>query len=140
MKKYFTIMAVLMSIICFAQNKDEQAIRQILANQESAWNKGDLTTFMIGYWENDSLVYIGKNGPTYGYMTTLNNYKKNYPDTSHMGKLKFKLLSVNPLNTDHYFVIGKFNLTRTVGDASGYFTLLFRKINGVWKAIADHSS
>lgn len=133
-------MAVLMSIICFAQNKDEQAIRQILANQESAWNKGDLSTFMIGYWENDSLVYIGKNGPTYGYMTTLNNYKKNYPDTSHMGKLKFKLLSVNPLNTDHYFVIGKFNLTRTVGDASGYFTLLFRKINGVWKAIADHSS
>ena len=133
-------MAVLMSIICFAQSKDEQAIRQILANQESAWNKGDLSTFMIGYWENDSLVYIGKNGPTYGYMTTLNNYKKNYPDTSHMGKLKFKLLSVNPLNTDHYFVIGKFNLTRTVGDASGYFTLLFRKINGVWKAIADHSS
>jgi ketosteroid isomerase-like protein len=140
MKKYFTILAVLMSILCFAQNKDEQAIRQILANQEKAWNKGDLITFMIGYWENDSLVYIGKNGPTYGYMTTLNNYKKNYPDTSHMGKLKFQLLSVKPLNTDHYFVIGKFHLTRTVGDASGYFTLLFRKINGVWKAIADHSS
>jgi ketosteroid isomerase-like protein len=140
MKKYFTFIALLMCVVCFAQNKDEQAIRQILANQENAWNKGDLTTFMIGYWENDSLVYIGKNGPTYGYTTTLNNYKKNYPDTSHMGKLKFQLLSVKPLNTDHYFVIGKFHLTRTVGDASGYFTLLFRKINGVWKAIADHSS
>ncbi len=140
MKKYFTFIALLMCIVCFAQNKDEQAIRQILANQENAWNKGDLTTFMIGYWENDSLVYIGKNGPTYGYTTTLNNYKKNYPDTSHMGKLKFQLLSVKPLNTDHYFVIGKFHLTRTVGDASGYFTLLFRKINGIWKAIADHSS
>jgi len=140
MKKYFTFIALLMCVVCFAQNKDEQAIRQILANQENAWNKGDLTTFMIGYWDNDSLVYIGKNGPTYGYTTTLNNYKKNYPDTSHMGKLKFQLLSVKPLNTDHYFVIGKFHLTRTVGDASGYFTLLFRKINGVWKAIADHSS
>lgn len=140
MKKYFTFIALLMCVVCFAQNKDEQAIRQILANQENAWNKGDLTTFMIGYWENDSLVYIGKNGPTYGYTTTLNNYKKNYPDTSHMGKLKFQLLSVKPLNTDHYFVIGKFHLTRTVGDASGYFTLLFRKINGIWKAIADHSS
>jgi len=140
MKKYFTLIALLMCIVCFAQNKDEQAIRQILANQENAWNNGDLTTFMIGYWDNDSLVYIGKNGPTYGYKTTLNNYKKNYPDTSHMGKLKFQLLSVKPLNTDHYFVIGRFHLTRTVGDASGYFTLLFRKINGVWKAIADHSS
>jgi ketosteroid isomerase-like protein len=57
-----------------------------------------------------------------------------------MGKLEFQLISVKPLNTNHYFVIGKWHLTRTVGDASGYFTLLFRKINGEWKAIADHSS
>ena len=140
MKKYFTIIAVVMCTLSFAQNKDEKAIREILANQERAWNKGDLSNFMIGYWNNDSLVYIGKNGPTYGYATTLINYKKNYPDTAYMGKLKFELISLKPLNTDHYFVIGKFYLTRTVGDASGYFTLLFRKINGVWKAIADHSS
>jgi hypothetical protein len=140
MKKYFTIIAVFTCMLSFAQNNDEQIIREILANQEKAWNKGDLTNFMIGYWNNDSLVYIGKNGPTYGYATTLMNYKKNYPDTTYMGKLKFELISLKPLNTDHYFVIGKFYLKRTVGDASGYFTLLFRKINGVWKAIADHSS
>ena len=133
-------MAVLLSTGLFAQNKEEQAIRAILSNQTNAWNKGDLASFMIGYWENDSLVYVGKNGPTYGYATTLNNYQKNYPDTSHMGKLKFELLSFKPLNKDHYFVLGKFYLTRTVGNASGYFTLLFKKINGVWKVIADHSS
>ena len=140
MKKYLLFITILLSSTSFAQNKDEQAIRGILANQTKAWNKGNLTAFMVGYWENDSLVYIGKNGPTYGYATTLNNYKKNYPDTSHMGKLEFQLISVKPLNTNHYFVIGKWHLTRTVGDASGYFTLLFRKINGEWKAIADHSS
>ena len=133
-------MAVLLSTGLFAQNKEEQAIRAILSNQTNAWNKGDLASFMIGYWENDSLVYVGKNGPTYGYATTLNNYQKNYPDTSHMGKLKFELISFKPLNKDHYFVLGKFYLTRTVGNASGYFTLLFKKINGVWKVIADHSS
>jgi ketosteroid isomerase-like protein len=140
MKKYLLFITILLSSTSFAQNKDEQAIRDILANQTKAWNKGDLNAFMVGYWENDSLVYIGKNGPTYGYATTLNNYKKNYPDTSHMGKLEFQLISVKPLNTNHYFVIGKWHLNRTVGDASGYFTLLFRKINGEWKAIADHSS
>jgi ketosteroid isomerase-like protein len=140
MKKYLLFITILLSSTSFAQNKDEQAIRGILANQTKAWNKGNLNAFMVGYWENDSLVYIGKNGPTYGYATTLNNYKKNYPDTSHMGKLEFQLISVKPLNTNHYFVIGKWHLTRTVGDASGYFTLLFRKINGEWKAIADHSS
>ena len=140
MKKYFTLIALGICLLSFAQNKDEQAIRQILADQTIAWNKGDLTSFMIGYWESDSLVYIGKNGPTYGYATTLNNYKKNYPDTNHMGKLQFQIVSLKPLNTDHYFVIGKWHLTRSVGDAGGYFTLLFKKINGVWKAIADHSS
>jgi hypothetical protein len=140
MKKYFTIIALSTCILSYAQNKDEQAIRQILANQTMAWNKGDLTSFMIGYWESDSLVYIGKNGPSYGYTNTLNNYKKNYPDTSHMGKLQFQIISLKPLNADHYFVIGKWHLVRIVGDAGGYFTLVFKKINGVWKAIADHSS
>jgi len=140
MKKYFLLITVLLSTTLFAQNKEELAIRAILSNQTKAWNKGDLSSFMIGYWENDSLVYVGKNGPSYGYATTLKNYKKNYPDTSHMGKLQFELISFKPLNKDHYFVLGKFYLTRTVGNASGYFTLLFRKINGVWKVIADHSS
>jgi ketosteroid isomerase-like protein len=140
MKKYFLLITVLLSTTIFAQNKEELAIRAILSNQTKAWNKGDLSSFMIGYWENDSLVYVGKNGPSYGYATTLKNYKKNYPDTSHMGKLQFELISFKPLNKDHYFVLGKFYLTRTVGNASGYFTLLFRKINGVWKVIADHSS
>jgi ketosteroid isomerase-like protein len=140
MKKYFLLITVLLSTTLFAQNKEELAIRAILSNQTKAWNKGDLSSFMIGYWENDSLVYVGKNGPSYGYATTLKNYKKNYPDTSHMGKLQFELISFKPLNKDHYFVLGKFYLTRTVGNASGYFTLLFKKINGVWKVIADHSS
>ena len=101
-------MTVLLSTGLFAQNKEELAIREILSNQTKAWNKGDLKSFMVGYWENDSLVYVGKNGPSYGYATTLNNYKKNYPDTSHMGKLKFELISFKPLNKDHYFVLGKF--------------------------------
>ena len=140
MKKYFLLITVLLSTTIFAQNKEELDIRAILSNQTKAWNKGDLSSFMNGYWENDSLVYVGKNGPSYGYATTLKNYKKNYPDTSHMGKLQFELISFKPLNKDHYFVLGKFYLTRTVGNASGYFTLLFRKINGVWKVIADHSS
>jgi hypothetical protein len=44
------------------------------------------------------------------------------------------------LNTDHYFIIGQFHLKRSIGDAHGNFTLLFKKINGAWKIIADHTS
>lgn len=140
MKKYFTLLTLFICLISVGQNTDKQAIQQLLDKQTIAWNQGNIDAFMLGYWENDSLLFMGKNGPTYGYTTTLNNYKKNYPDTSHMGQLAFTITRMQPLNVDHYFIIGKFYLKRSIGDASGNFTLLFRKIKGVWKIIADHTS
>jgi ketosteroid isomerase-like protein len=95
---------------------------------------------MQGYWNNDSLVFVGKNGPTYGYTATLERYKKSYSDAAKMGQLHFDILQVKQLSADYYFVLGKWALTRTAGDVSGSFTLLFRKIKGEWKIVADHSS
>lgn len=140
MKKILTCLALFITSISLAQNKDVVAIEQILATQEKAWNNGDLATFMIGYWKNDSLVFVGKSGLTYGYAKTLANYKKNYPDTTYMGKLHFDILNMKPIGKAYYFVIGKWQLKRTVGDVGGHFTLLFKKTKNGWKAIADHSS
>jgi uncharacterized protein (TIGR02246 family) len=123
-----------------AQNKDEQAIRAILARQTEQWNKGNIDGFMQGYWENDSLLFIGKRGPSYGYRAALENYKKSYPDTTAMGKLKFNILTVKPLSPDTCFVLGKWMLKRTIGDLEGHYTLLLKKIKGKWLIIADHSS
>lgn len=140
MKKAFTYFFLFIAHIAFAQNNDFIAIEQILAKQETAWNNGDINSFMIGYWENDSLVFVGKNGPTYGFGKTLANYKKSYPDTAHMGKLHFDILSMKPLGKAYYFVIGKWQLKRAIGDVGGHFTLIFRKTKQGWKIIADHSS
>jgi len=123
-----------------AQSKDEAAIRRLMADQTTAWNRGSLDDFMKGYWNNDSLVFIGKNGPTYGYKTALANYKKNYDSPDKMGQLTFTLLKIDKLSPDYCFVIGKFALKRKVGDLAGTYTLLFRKINGHWKIIVDHTS
>ena len=95
---------------------------------------------MKGYWENDSLMFIGKSGVTYGYKNTLENYKKNYPDTAAMGKLTFTLIQVKRLSPEYYHVTGKWHLKRTIGDIGGHYTLLFRKIKGQWVIISDHSS
>lgn len=124
---------------CTAVN-DEQAIRSVLEKQSAAWNNGDIPGYMHGYWENDSLVFIGKNGPTYGYKATLERYLKFYPDAEAMGKLQFTLLQVKKLSAEYYSVIGKWELKRSIGDLAGHFTLLFRKINGEWVIVADHSS
>ncbi len=124
----------------YAQSKDELVIRGILSNQVTAWNNADLQNFMQGYWQNDSLKFIGKSGITYGWKQTLENYKKNYPDTSAMGKLDFDLLEVKRLSALYFFVVGKWRLTRSIGDLNGHFTLLFKKINNKWVIVADHSS
>jgi ketosteroid isomerase-like protein len=123
-----------------AQGKDETAIRNLLHTQTEAWNRGSIETFMVGYWQNDSMMFIGKNGIRYGWVETLNNYKKGYPDTAAMGKLKFTLLQLKKLSKKYFYVVGKWHLTRTAGNLEGHYTLLFQKIKGKWQIIADHSS
>jgi len=140
MRSIFVALLVIISFSVFSQTKDEKEVRNVLATQNAAWNRGDVDAFMVGYWENDSLMFIGKSGVTYGYKNTLSNYKKNYPDTTTMGKLTFTLIKVKRLSPEYFHVTGKYYLTRTIGDASGHFTLLFRKINGKWVIISDHSS
>lgn len=140
--KYITglILCSLLAIFANAQTDGEKAVRNALAVQTSAWNSANIDAFMQTYWKSDSLLFVGKAGPTYGWQNTLESYKKRYPDTTAMGKLSFDILQVRPAGTEYYFVLGKFHLQRTIGNLEGFFTLLFRKINGRWVIIVDHTS
>ncbi len=123
-----------------AQSRAERSVRLILDQQTAAWNRGDLEGFMHGYWESDSLMYIGKSGVTYGYASTLASYRRNYGDTARMGKLRFDLIQVRRLSARYFHVVGKWSLKRSAGDVGGHYTLLFRKIRGEWVIVSDHSS
>jgi hypothetical protein len=124
----------------YAQITDEQMIKNAMAEQLSAWNTGDIDRFMETYWHNDSLMFIGKNGPTYGWEKTRANYIKSYPDTVAMGKLNFEIINMKRLSVMYYSVVGKWRLKRSIGDVGGAFTLLFKKIKKKWVIIQDHSS
>ncbi|RPD38441.1 YybH family protein [Chitinophaga barathri] len=123
-----------------AQDPEVPRIKALMNDQLKAWNAGDLEGFMGTYWKSDSLLFIGKNGVTYGWQATLDNYKKSYPGKEGMGTLSFNLLEFKKLPGDTYFVIGKWSLARTIGDLSGHFSILLRRIGGEWKIVADHSS
>jgi len=136
---------ILLLLICFgtpvfAQSTDEQQIHKMLDAQVKEWNKGNIEGYMHGYWENDSLLFIGSNGPRYGYTATLKRYKQAYPDKAHMGVLSSTITSLKRLSPEYYFIVGKWALQRSVGDVSGSYTLLLRKINDVWVIVCDHSS
>ena len=140
MKKILLLPALLFSLVVLAQSSDELGIRKVLDDQLKAWNKGDVESFMQGYWKNDSLMFIGKSGINWGWQQTLENYKKGYPDTTAMGKLSFDIIVIKKLSPEYYYVVGKWMLKRSIGDLSGHYNLLFRKVNGSWLIIADHSS
>ena len=124
----------------FTQTKDEVTIRNLLRTQTTSWNRCDVEGFMQTYWKSDSLMFIGKSGVVWGWQQTLDNYKRGYPDTAAMGKLSFDIIQVKPLDKNHYFVVGKWMLKRSIGDIGGHYTLLMRRIRGQWKIVADHSS
>lgn len=143
MKKYLLVLAITMiTNITFSQteNKMRSTIEKIMHEQELAWNKGDIDGFMLSYWNNDSLKFIGKNGIQYGWKNTLENYKKSYPDKATMGELTFSIISVEQLSDTSCYVIGKWNLKREKGDVGGYYTLLWKKINNKWVIVTDHTS
>jgi ketosteroid isomerase-like protein len=137
---FLLVISLLMSTLLIAQSKDQKAITKLLHEQDLAWNRGDLEDFMKGYWKSDSLMFIGKNGITYGWQQTLDNYKKGYPDTAAMGKLDFEYIEMKQLSSTYFFVVGKWHLTRTIGNLQGAFTLLLKKINNNWVIVKDHSS
>ena len=143
MKKILLLLTIITTIAACAQitsEKEEKAtILAIMKAQEKAWSNHDLEGFMQGYWKSDSLKFYGSSGLTYGWDKTLANYKRGYPTKEHTGTLKFKINDISKINDGAYFVMGEYRLTRKVGNANGVFMIIFKKINGEWKIVADTS-
>ena len=123
-----------------AQNKDFDAIKNVMDLQEKAWNTGDLKGFMQGYLQSEDLVFIGSKGVNKGWQTTLDNYIKSYPTQEAMGKLTFTLIKVEKSSKNSAWLVGKWELKRTKDTLGGHFLLVWKKIKGKWYIIADHSS
>ena len=57
-------------------------------------------------------------------------YKKGYPTKDHSGTLTFEIIDISPIENQSYWVMGKYSLSRKVGDANGIFMVIFKKIAG----------
>ena len=139
-KLVISLLLVVFAINLYAQRSQSDLILKLLEDQRQAWNRGDIYEYMQGYNQSDSLLFVGKNGPQYGWNNTLENYKKSYPSKSAMGYLSFDIKEIKMISADHAFVLGAWHLKREKDEPKGYFTLLVKKIKGQWKVMTDHSS
>ena len=141
MKYLLILITALLIDSCNQPTSDaEKVIDDLLFEQQSAWDEGNIKSFMKAYWVSDSLKFIGAKGITYGYNQTYEGYQKRYPDKAAMGNLKFEILNMSKLSEDAIHMVGKWDLTREMGDIGGHFTLVWRKLDGEWLIVSDHTS
>ena len=121
---------------------DTAAIKQVLQDQEAAWNRGDVEAFMRGYKDSPDTTFIGK-AISHGYQPILERYRKGYATREAMGTLDFSDLTVRMLGSNYAVVTGRYHLARTAaggGDAQGIFSLVFERETDGWRIILDHTS
>ena len=118
----------------------EEVVR-VMASQMNAWNQGNLEGFMQGYWPSDSLLFVGKSGITQGHSATLERYRLGYPTKADMGTLTFRNEKWVTVSRNSGWLVGGWHLEKDgQANAEGMYTLLWRRIHGVWVIVADHSS
>lgn len=141
MKKllFYFLLVMTFSLQAQTETDDKKEILAIMKAQEKAWSEHNLEGFMQGYWKNDSLKFFGSRGITYGWKQTLANYKKGYPTAADSGTLSFTIEDMTAVSSNAYYVMGRYHLKRDKGDAEGIFMIIFKKIDGVWKIVADMS-
>jgi ketosteroid isomerase-like protein len=134
-------MIAILSLAAGTPEKERAAVQQVLDDQTTAWNKGDLEGFMAGYWKSDKLSFFSGDKKTAGWQATLDRYRKRYQaDGKEMGKLSFEELSIELLGDDHALVRGRFRLKLASETPTGIFTLILRKLPEGWRIIHDHTS
>lgn len=116
------------------------AIEAILNEQAAAWNAGDIDTFMKHYWKSDGLTFSSGGRTTRGWETTKENYKQRYPTKERMGNLSFGAIEVSALGDAAALVLGRWHLHREPAPIGGNFSLVFRRIDGSWVIVHDHTS
>jgi ketosteroid isomerase-like protein len=140
------IQMLLIVLICLSscnpsvsEADDIAAIKKVLKVQEEAWSNNDLEGFMQGYVQSDSLPYFGSDGVTYGWQNMLDGYERKYSTKADTGKLVFSIANISRISDNAYWVMGEYHLTREVGDANGTFMIVFKRLDGAWKIVGDHS-
>lgn len=123
-----------------SQTSTTSRIRAVLAEQQSAWNRGDVETFMRGYWNSPDLTFAGSSGVTRGWEPVMERYRRNYPDVAAMGHLDFSELEIHLLGNDAALVLGRWHLKRANDEPGGFFTLVFQRFPEGWRIIHDHTS
>jgi uncharacterized protein (TIGR02246 family) len=145
MKILASLLAILTSTAVIAAEEkpaaEDTAIRKVLNDQVTAWNKGDLAEFMVGYWNSPELTFYSGKDKHQGWDKAFERYKKRYQaEGKEMGQLSFSELDVQLLSREFAIVKGRWKVVTKTETFDGLFTLVMKQTDKGWRIVHDHTS
>ena len=131
-----------MAASAFGQQTGTGTLKEVLEQQQAAWNRGDLEGFMQTYSKSGDLTFFSGDTIIRGWQPTLDRYRKKYQAKgAQMGKLSFTEMQVTMLGRDGAMVTARWHLAMTDGKKrEGLTTVICVHSARGWKIIHDHSS
>ena len=137
MRLFYLFALLLATVGCarepdFDRAADERAIRQVIADMEAAWNRGDFRGYMQGF-RNPDVVFVSRGRFKGNWQSTLDDYFRNYGGSpERRGRLRFWDIRVEFLAPDAAQLISRYRLDRPENPQDGINTRLMRKVDGRW--------
>lgn len=121
---------------------DRAEILAVLQMQADAWNRGDLEAFVDGYHRSEQTVFAGGDKVYRGFDAMVRRYREAYPTREKMGRLTFSRIAFEHQDADVAVMTGSWELELAGTDKrpGGVFTLIWRRFDGGWKIVHDHTS
>ena len=124
----------------FQAEPEKARILKVVSDQADAWNRGDLESFLTGYWRSEETVFAGGGTVHRGFEAMAARYRKTYDTREKMGTLAFSNLAFESIGPDRAVVTGSWELQRANDTPGGVFTLIFRRFPEGWRIVHDHTS
>jgi uncharacterized protein (TIGR02246 family) len=116
------------------------AILKVIADMQTAWNRGDFPGYMAGFL-NPGVVFVSKGRFQNGWQGTLDHYIRDYgASVDTRGRVRFYDIRVEILGPDAAQLISRYELNRPKQAQRGINTRLMRKVDGRWVIALNHVS
>jgi uncharacterized protein (TIGR02246 family) len=144
--KHHCLVAILTAAVLTAcapqvdEQAEQQAIRDVIARMEAAWNRGDFRGYMDGF-ANPDVIFVSRGRFQKDWQGTLDHYIRDYGASEETrGKLHFFDIRVEMLAPDAAQLISRYQLARPKDPQDGINTRLMRKRDGKWVIWLNHVS
>jgi beta-aspartyl-peptidase (threonine type) len=123
-----------------APSASHEAVRKLLDDQVSAWNRHDLDGFLAGYRKDEHVVFITPEGSSRGYADLEQRYRKSYNAPEKFGVLRFADLEFTTVDEKSVVARGTWRLAREKDTPHGRFVLVVCRLEDGWRIVSDYTT